>query len=96
MLVQTPRGRRSGLWLMLATVLAGCATTPPATQDEDANLLGQNVRLFYQQWGEPGYRSEAKADEQQLHIWDVNGCQHNLTTRPNGTIIGYASTGDCP
>ncbi|MEP4546241.1 MAG: hypothetical protein ABJ000_08680 [Saccharospirillum sp.] len=83
------------LWLVAATVLAGCATTPTPAQN-DENLLGQDVRLLYQQWGQPEYRSNATADEQQLHIWDIRGCKNNITTRPDGTIIGYAVTGDCP
>lgn len=84
------------LCLLATTVLAGCATAPTAARDNDDNLLGQDVRLVYQQWGEPEYRSNSTTDEQQLHIWDVHGCKHNITTRPNGTIIGYAITGDCP
>ncbi len=84
------------LCLVATTVLAGCATTPMPAPNDDDNLLGQDVRLLYQQWGEPEYRSNATADEQQLHIWDINGCKNNITTRPNGTIIGYAVTGDCP
>lgn len=83
------------LCLVATAMLAGCATTPMPAQSDDDNLLGQDVRLLYQQWGEPEYRSNATADEQQLHIWDINGCKNNITTRPDGTIIGYAVTGHC-
>lgn len=82
--------------LVATTVLAGCATAPTPARNDDDNLLGQDVRLLYQQWGQPEYRSNATAEEQQLHIWDIRGCKNNITTRPDGTIIGYAVTGDCP
>lgn len=81
--------------LLLATLMAGCATTPNPTQNDDDNLLGQDVRMLYQQWGEPEYRSEPTGQAQQLHIWDLEGCKNNVSTRADGTIIGYAVTGDC-
>ena len=84
------------LSLVAATGLTGCVTAPAPARNDDDNLLGQDVRLLYRQWGEPEYRSNAAADEQQLHIWDIRGCKNNITTRPDGTIIGYAVTGDCP
>lgn len=92
---QTISGRLIALWLLTATLLAGCATTPSPTQNEDENLLGQNIRMLYQQWGDPAYRSDATGQAQQLHIWDIEGCMNNVTTRADGTIIGYAVTGDC-
>ncbi|WP_028671803.1 hypothetical protein [Saccharospirillum impatiens] len=95
MLVQKHTGKRIALWLLATALLAGCATTPNPTQSNDDNLLGQNVGMLYQQWGEPVYRSEAAGQAQQLHIWDRSGCMNNVTTRTDGTIIGFAVTGDC-
>ncbi len=95
MLFNRKLGRVATLWLLAVTLLTGCATSPGPTQNDDENLLGQNISMLYQQWGEPDYRSNTSGEEQQLHIWDINGCQNNVTTRPDGTITGYAVTGEC-
>lgn len=94
MLHNRARVRLSTAWLISAVLLAGCTTTPVSSQNDD-NLMGKNISFLYQQWGEPDYRSATTGEENQLHIWDINGCMNNVTTRADGTIAGFAETGDC-
>lgn len=79
--------------LVVITLLSGCALSP--TVDNNDDLMGQHISVLYQQWGEPDYSSDTAGQERKLYIWDIDGCMNNVSTRADGTIIGYAATGDC-
>ncbi|MHA7879546.1 MAG: hypothetical protein ACX931_07135 [Saccharospirillum sp.] len=82
--------------LLTAALLSGCAAAPATPTDGRDDLMGQPVSLLYEQWGEPDYQSDTAGTERTLHIWNIDDCMHNVSTRADGTIIGYAATGDCP
>lgn len=81
--------------LLSLALLTGCAMTPGTTASSNNELMGQPIRVLYEQWGQPDYVSDTAGQERKLYIWDIDGCMNNVSTRADGTIIGYAATGDC-
>lgn len=88
-------GKMTLTGLLTMALMSGCAMSPATTANNSDELMGQPISVLYQQWGEPNYTSDTAGQERKLYIWDIDGCMNNVSTRADGTIIGYAATGDC-